>query len=305
MPYIKRTWREYKKNKYLFLLLAPVLIWYIIFEYGPLYGVQLAFKDFYILRGINDSPWVGLKHFVRMFSGDTDFKRILINTVLISTYKLIWGFPAPIILALLFNEVRNQVFKRVTQSISYLPHFFSWVMMAGFVIALLSPSSGVVNHILGWFGIPPIFFLTDPNWFRTTMVVTEIWKGVGWGTIIYLAALAGINPDLYEAAMMDGASRWKQTIHITIPSIANVIAILFIFSMSGILNAGFDQILNLYNPLVYSVGDIIDTYVYRVGLGQMQYSFSTAVGIFKNIIALFLILSVNWIIKRMGQEGLF
>lgn len=297
--------RNYIKNKFLLLLLLPAIAWYLLFQYGPLYGVQIAFKDYKLLLGIQGSEWVGFKHFALMFNGTSDFWRIFFNTVIISVYRIIFGFPAPILLALLFNEIRFSAFKRVTQSISYLPHFLSWVVLAGLLTTLLSPSQGIVNYVIILLGFEPIYFLADPDYFRLTLVVSNIWKEVGWGTIIYLAALAGVNPHLYEAAVIDGAGRWKQTMHITLPQIMPVISIMFIFSISGILDAGFDQILNLYNPAVYGVADILDTYVYRVGITQMQYSFTTAVGLFKNVIAFALVLLANYLIKKSGQEGLF
>lgn len=300
---LRATWNEYKKSKYLFLMLVPTLVWYAIFHYGPLYGVQLAFKEFSPIRGIWGSPWVGLEHFKFLFFQSPDFLRIFRNTVLISLYNLIFGFPAPIILALLLNEVRFSVFKRVAQSLSYIPHFFSWVVLAGIVTVMLSPSEGPVNYILKMLGMEPIYFLADSQYFRSTLVATGIWKEIGWGTIIYLAALSGVDPTLYEAAKIDGASRAKQTWYITLPSILPVITIMFILSLGGILNAGFDQIFNLYNPAVYDVADIIDTYVYRAGILGAQFGLTTAVGLFKNIIGIMLVLGTNYIVKKLGQEG--
>lgn len=300
---LRATWNEYKKSKYLFLMLVPTLVWYVIFHYGPLYGVQLAFKEFSPIRGIWGSPWVGLEHFKFLFFQSPDFLRIFRNTVLISLYNLIFGFPAPIILALLLNEVRFRVFKRVAQSLSYIPHFFSWVVLAGIVTVMLSPSEGPVNYMLKMLGMEPIYFLADSQYFRSTLVATGIWKEIGWGTIIYLAALSGVDPTLYEAAKIDGASRAKQTWYITLPSILPVITIMFILSLGGILNAGFDQIFNLYNPAVYDVADIIDTYVYRAGILGAQFGLTTAVGLFKNIIGITLVLGTNYIVKKLGQEG--
>ena len=285
-------------------MLAPVLAWYGIFEYGPLYGIQLAFKDFAIMKGISGSPWVGWKHFHYLFTASPDFARIFRNTVVISFYHIVFGFPAPIILALLLNEVRLARFKRVVQSISYLPHFLSWVILSGLLTAILSPTTGAVNVALQWLGFDPIYFMADPRYFRFTLVASNIWKEVGWGSIIYLAALAGIDPSLYEAAVMDGASRWKQTLYITLPQMLPVISIMFILRIGSVMNAGFDQIINMYNPAVYSVADIIDTYVYRIGLGQLQYSLTTAVGVFKNVIAFLLVLLTNYLVKKSGQEGL-
>ncbi|XOJ01712.1 ABC transporter permease [Paenibacillus polymyxa] len=299
------TWREYKKCRYLFLLLAPVMIWYAVFAYGPMYGIQLAFKDFRIMDGIWGSPWVGFKHFEFLFFQSPDFLMILKNTIIISFLHILFGFPAPIILALLINEIRSGAFKRVAQSLTYLPHFFSWVILSGILITLLSPSSGVVNYLLQLVGLESFYFLGDPNHFRSTLVISAIWKEVGWGTIIYLAALAGVQPEMYEAAVMDGASRWRQTLSITLPTIMPVIVLMFILRIGNVLDAGFDQILNLYSPATYSVADILDTYVYRVGLQNFQFSLTTAVGLFKNVIAFALVLTTNYMAKRFGQQGLF
>jgi putative aldouronate transport system permease protein len=297
------TWRQYKKNKYLFLMLAPVLIWYAIFHYGPMYGIQLAFKDFRIMKGIWESPWVGFKYFHYIFVMSPDFGKIMWNTIVISFLQIVFGFPAPIILALLFNEIRFPWFKKITQTISYLPHFLSWVIIGGILITLLSPSHGIVNYFITMFGHKPIYFLGEEDWFRFTLIVSGIWKEVGWGMIIYLAALAGVDSQLYEAAVIDGANRWKQTWHITLPSILPVITILLILRVGGIMDAGFDQIFNLYSPAVYGVADVLDTYVYRMGLMNAQFSLTTAIGLFKNVVALFLVLSTNYIVKKLGQEG--
>ncbi|MEN1984756.1 ABC transporter permease [Paenibacillus hubeiensis] len=299
----RETLKEYKKSKHLFIMLFPALVWFAIFHYGPLYGIQLAFKDFSPVKGIWGSEWVGLDHFRFLFFQSPDFARIFTNTLLISLYNLIFGFPAPIILALLLNELRSNLFKRFAQSISYIPHFFSWVILSGIIIVMLSPSEGPVNFILQMFGMEPIYFLADPNYFRPALVATGIWKEIGWGTIIYLAALSGVDPTLYEAAVIDGAGRWKRIFHITLPSILPVVSIMFILSLGGILNAGFDQIFNLYSPAVYEVADVIDTYVYRAGIVQGQFGLTTAVGLFKNVIGIALVLGTNYAMKKMGQEG--
>ncbi|MNI00422.1 putative multiple-sugar transport system permease YteP [compost metagenome] len=304
IAYQTSVWKEYAKCKYLFLMLAPVLVFYLVFEYGPLYGVQIAFKDYRIREGIWGSSWVGFKHFHYLFTASQDFPRVMKNTIILSFYHIVFGFPAPIMLALLFNEIRLNAFKRITQTISYLPHFLSWVILGGLLMTILSPSTGVVSELIQFFGYKPVYFLGDPEYFRFTLVVSSIWKEIGWGTIIYLAALSSIDPHLYEAAVMDGASRWKQTLHITLPSILSVICIMFIFRIGNILNAGFDQVLNLYSPNTYSVADILDTYVYRVGLTQLQYSLTAAVGLFKNVVAFIMVMLTNYAIKRMGQEGI-
>lgn len=301
---MRRIWKSHVKHKYLLFMFFPVLIWYGIFAYGPMYGVQLAFKDFRIMEGIWHSPWVGLKHFEFMFQSSPHFATVFKNTIVISLLQIAFGFPAPIILALVFNELRFHVFKKVAQSISYLPHFLSWVVMGGLIAAMLSPLTGIVNYVIQFFGVDPIYFLADKAWFRPTLIISSLWKEVGWSTIIFMAALAGIDQEQYEAAIVDGAGRWKQTVHITLPGIMPVIAIMFILRIAGIMDAGFDQILNLYNPLVYEVADIIDTYVYRMGIVGLQYSFNTAVGLFKNIIALILVVGANYLVKKMGQEGI-
>ncbi|WP_442050929.1 ABC transporter permease [Paenibacillus sp. 2TAB19] len=264
---------------------------------------MLAFKDFSPRLGIIGSPWVGLDHFKFLFFQSPDFMRIFRNTLLISFYNIIFGFPAPIILALLLNELRFKMFKRIAQSISYIPHFFSWVVLSGIIIVMLSPSEGPINFLMKMVGLEPIYFLADTNYFRATLVATNIWKEIGWGTIIYLAALSGIDPTLYEAAVIDGANRRKQIWYITIPSLLPVITIMFILSLGGILNAGFDQIFNLYNPAVYEVADVIDTYVYRAGILGAQFGLTTAVGLFKNVIGIMLVLSTNYVVKKLGQEG--
>ncbi|NSW92699.1 MAG: sugar ABC transporter permease [Firmicutes bacterium] len=293
----RRIWNY----KALFLMLLPGLCFILLFNYGPMYGLQIAFKDYNIGEGIWGSSWVGLKHF-KMFFSNASALRVLKNTLLISIYRLLWGFPAPIILALLINEVGNKAFKRVAQTISYLPHFISWVIAAGIVINVLSPSTGIINHFLKAIGIQPIYFMTDTRWFRTILVASGIWKEVGWGSVVYLAAISSIEIEQYDAAIVDGATRIQRMRYITIPSMLPLISIILILSMGGILNAGFDQIFNMYNPMVFEVSDIIDTYVYRIGLVQMNYSFSTAVGFFKSTVGLTLILIVQFITKQLGNS---
>ena len=251
------------------------------------------------------SPWVGLDHFVRLFNGTTDFGRVFRNTLLISLYRLFWGFPAPIILALLLNEVRQRQFKRTVQTISYLPHFLSWVVLGGVIRSILSPSTGVINLIITGLGGERIHFLADINWFVTVLITTGVWQQVGWGSIIFLAAIAGVDPQLHESAIVDGAGKIRQAWSITIPSIIPVIIIMFILRVGDILDAGFDQIFLLYNPAVYEVADIIDTYVYRLGLVELQYSFAAAVGLFKNVIGLILVVIVNRAAKIFGEYGLW
>lgn len=299
--------REIKKYRLYYLLIIPGLLYFIVFKYLPMLGVVVAFKDIAPYEGFDKilaDPWVGFKHFETFFSSYY-FWQILRNTLLISVYKIIAGFPAPIILALLLNEIRNTAFKKTVQTVSYLPHFISVVVMAGLLTNILSTRGGFVNVLIGLFGAQPIFFLGDSHYFRGVLVLSDVWKNIGWGSIIYLAAITGVDPGLYEAATMDGAGKLKQVWHITLPGISNIISIMLILSMGGILNAGFEQVLTLYSPSVYDVSDIIDTYVYRVGLQNLQYSFSTAVGLFKSIFSLVFVLASNMIAKKMGQEGIW
>ena len=294
------------RHRTLMLMFLPGFAFILLFNYGPIYGVQIAFKDFNISKGIWGSPWVGLKHFVSFFTVP-DNLRLLKNTVIISVLKLVFSFPAPIVLAIMINEIGGRVFKRTVQTISYLPHFISWVIIAGLVTAVLSPSTGVVNIIMKALGGRSIYFMTNSTSFRPILVISNIWKEIGWSSVIYLAALSGVDPQLYEAAMIDGSSRMQRVWHITIPSILSVVAIILILSMANILNAGFDQVFNMYNPSVYGVSDIIDTYVYRVGLGQMQFSFTTAMGLFKSLVGLLMVVIVNAATAGLGQSeyGLF
>jgi putative aldouronate transport system permease protein len=287
-----------------YIMLLPAIVYYLIFHYYPMYGAQIAFKDFKFNMGISGSPWVGFEHFVSLFSAPS-FYQILANTLIISFYKLIFGFPAPILFALLLNEVMNPRIKKVVQTISYLPHFISWVVLGGVFILFLSPTAGPINSLVGLFGFEPIFFLGDNDWFRSSLVWTHIWKGVGWGSIIYFAALAGIDTSLYEAAEIDGANRFHKMFYITIPSMFPVITIMFIFAVGGIINDDFDQVFNLYSPAVYQSGDVISTYVYRKGLVGMEFSFATAVGLFKNVIGFTLIIITNQIVKKYSDYSLW
>lgn len=295
---------NYWKNRYLVMLFFPAVIYYLIFHYAPLYGVQIAFKDYIFRKGIWNSPWIGFANFKNLFSMGT-FRQVFRNTLVISFYKLCFGFPAPILFAILLSEIRFVHFKKLTQTVSYLPHFVSWVVLGGLFMQLLSPSTGPINIFLKSIGAKPIYFLADAKWFRSVLVMTSLWKGIGWGSIIYLAAISGINPELYEAATIDGAGRFKKIVHITFPCIVPVVTIMFIFAVGGIINDDFDQIFNLYNPAVYKVADVISTYIYRVGLIEMKYSFSAAVGLFKNIIAFMMILGTNAITKRINEYGIW
>lgn len=293
------------KYRYLYLLAFPGMLYFIIFRYVPMYGVVIAFQDFRINKGIWESEWVGLAQFSKLFQGFS-FPTVFKNTVVISLYKLIFGFPAPIILALLLNEVKNARFKKVTQTIVYLPHFISWVILAGLISMFLHPDSGLINEIVKVFNNGRgIDFLVSKQYFRGILVITDIYKGVGWGSIVYIAAISAIDSTVYEAAMVDGANRLKQMWYITLPALKSTIVVMLILNMGGILNAGFEQILLLYNPLVYDVADIIDTYVYRNGIMSSNYSLSTAAGLFKSVISMGLIIITNKIAHMMEEDGLW
>ncbi|NOU76823.1 ABC transporter permease subunit [Paenibacillus sp. LMG 31458] len=292
--------RSLKKYKVLYVMMLPAIAYYILFHYVPMYGAVLAFKDFQLMKGIWNSPWIGMHHFMYAFS-DPVFLQVLKNTIIISFYKLIFGFPVPVVFALLLNEVASAKFKKLAQTISYLPHFISWVVMAGIFMSILS-IDGLVNSVIKLFGMDPVLFMGNEQYFRLILVLTEIYKSFGWGAIVYFAAISGINGELYEAAIIDGAGRFKRVIYITIPMLAPVMAILLILSMAGILDAGFDQIFNMYSVNVYRVSDIIDTYVYRKGMVEMKYSYATAVGLFKSVVALIMIVTVNQVIKTMGGK---
>jgi putative aldouronate transport system permease protein len=285
------------RYKWVYLLFLPAFTAALIFNYIPMYGVQIAFKNFQAVRGIWGSPFVGLSHFTRMFRNAT-FLLVFRNTLFISFLKIIIVFPSGIIFALFLNELKLQKVKKIYQTISYLPHFMSWIILAG-IIRDLTSMAGPINALIKITGGTPRMFLTDSMLFVPIIIITDIWHTMGWGSIVYLAAITGVPKELYESAELDGAGRFKKMVSITIPSILPVILILFILRLGHVLNAGFDQIFNLYNPLVYRVADIIDTYVYRVGLMDMNFSYSTAIGLFKNVIGVLLVLTTNYMTKRV------
>ena len=296
--------RELYRHRYLMLLMLPGIAYFVVFKYVPIYGLVLAFKEYDVHQGILLSPWAGLRHFRRLFEGQ-DVARVFWNTVEISALRIIFGFPMPIILALLLNEIFNTKFKRTVQTISYLPHFLSWVVVAGLITELLS-RRGIYGFIVRLLDMEPTVLLTSQTWFIPILIISGIWKEVGWGT----NHLPGHHVEhqsraLRGGAVVDGASRWRRAISITLPGILPVTAILLILSMSQILNAGFDQIFNLYNTLVYEIADIIDTYIYRVGLQGFEFEFGTAVGLTKNVIALVLVLAVDRIVRRFTGYGLW
>lgn len=307
-PEHERTaWERFRKDvvrdKWLYLLLLPGMIFLIIFRYIPIFGNVIAFMD-YNPYDTAASTWVGFDHFVDLLTRP-QFLQVFGNTLYISILKMVCGFPIPIILALMMNEMKNMKFKKVSQTLLYLPNFISWVVLSGLIMNMLDPDTGLVTSIINSISGEKIQVLTDTRYFVPMLIVTDIYKGAGWGTIIYFAALSGIDPQLYEAAEIDGARKWKQLLHITLPSITPTIVVMLILSCNNIVNAGFDQIFMLYSALVYSVADIIDTYVYRIGIKNADYSFSTAAGLFKSVIAFVMILIVNTVAKKTGNEGIW
>lgn len=302
--YLRNLGEDLKRDWQLYLLLAPMVIWFALFLYKPMDGLQIAFKDFSIFRGIEASPWVGFAHFQTLFSNDL-FIRSFWNTLIISSLGLIFAFPVPIILALMFNEVQNAVARRWAQTIVYLPHFISVVIVAGIVISFLSPSTGVVNLILRSLGFEPIYFLTQPEWFRPIFIGSSIWKEAGFDSIIYLAAIAGVSPTLYESARVDGASRWQMMWRITLPCILPTIIIMLIIRIGNLVEVGFEYIILLYQPSTYETADVVSTFIYRTGLQGTQYDLATAAGLFNAVIAFILVYSANRISRKVSSTSLW
>lgn len=304
-----RTLRYLRNNYSLYIMLLPALAFLLIYKFLPLYGMVIAFKDFNIFLSDNafvsivKSPWVGFSHFNRLFS-NPEFFSVLKNTLVLSFYKIIFLFPLPILLAILLNELRGKYFKKITQTILYMPHFLSWVVIFGLFFTLLS-SDGVVNTFLSRMSINEVAFFTDPSIFRGLLVFTDGWKDIGWNTIVYLAALTSIDESQYEAAIIDGANRFKQILYITIPNLLPIIALMLTMRLSSVLNAGYEQILVMYNPAVYSSADIIQTYVYRIGLGQMDFSLGTALGAFESAVAFILVMSCNFFSRKVLGKSLW
>ena len=305
VPQHKRSfWGNLCYYKEYYLLLIPGRLFFLVFCYGPMYGLVIAFQDYYPLKGVTGSKMVGLKHFRALFT-DPFFLSVLKNTIVISFYKLLVCFPAPILLCLALNEISNYRFKKIAQSVSYLPHFVSWVVVSGIIIEFLSPSRGPINILLQNLGMEPIFFVAEPKYFRGVLVLSDLWKSVGWGSIVYLAAVTSVDPTLYEAAEMDGAGRIKKIIHVTIPALAPIITVMFIMESGKILNDSFEQVYNFLTPSTYAVGDVISTFVYRMGIQKMQYSFTTAVDLFKNIISFMLVVMTNYIARKTNDYALW
>lgn len=294
---------DFIRNKSIYIMLVPVLIYYIVFMYMPMYGAIIAFKDFKPQLGVTGSPWAGFKHFESFFASPS-FKSVLCNTFRISFCSLIFGFPAPIILALLLNELRSQKFAKVVQNFTYMPHFISVVVICG-MVRVFTMDDGIIVYIMTLFGFEAKSLMNYPEYFTTIYVASEIWQTVGWNSIIYLAALTAVDAQLYEAAMLDGAGRWKQTIHITIPSIMPTIIIMLILKVGQILNVGFEKIILLYNSSTMSVADVISSYSYRKGLIDLNWSFSSAVGLFNSAVNFIFVISMNWFSKKVSDTGLW
>lgn len=301
---MKQTLRLIKRDRLLLFMLLPGILYFLVFKYAPMYGVVIAFQRYNLYKGIFHSEWVGLKYFIEFFQGP-DAWRLIRNTLLLNVYQLLFAFPAPILLALAFNELRKAWFKKISQTISFLPHFISTVVIAGLVVNFLSPSTGLANKLLGLFGVSPISFMMMPDYFRTIFISMGIWKSVGWGTIIYLAAMAGINPELYEAASIDGASKLKKVWYVTLPGIIPVIIILFILQLGDILSVGAESIILLYNPVTYETADVLSTYVYRRGLISGEFSFAAAVDLFNSVVGLILVFAANKISKKATETSIW
>ena len=299
-----RLGKNIRKNWILYVMILPVVIYYIIFAYAPLYGIQLAFKNFIIKDGIWGSPWIGFEHFVRFFKS-YNFGLLMKNTIGISLYSLLVGFPIPIVFALMLNYIRNRYLKKSVQMISYAPYFISTVVMCGMIVIFLNPDTGIFNTIRGFFGLEALDFLSRPEWFKSIYVWTGVWQGMGWSSIIYISALSGVDYQMHEAAIVDGASKLQRIIHIDLPSIKPTIIMLLILQMGSLMGVGFEKVFLLQNTLNVQASSVISTYVYQVGLLNNDYGYSTAIGLFNSVINMLLLVAANQICKRLTQESLF
>ena len=299
-----KFWHKALRNWQLYLMFLPVFLYFLIFHYFPMYGIQIAFKEFSGALGIWGSPWVGFVHFERFFNSN-NFGEVLWNTITISLYSLVVSFPCPILLALMLNEVKSRFFKKTVQTITYAPYFISVVVLAGMIILFLSPQSGIFNMMREALGMEPINYMYEGKYFKTIYVLSGVWQSTGWGSIIYLSALAGIDPALHEAAVIDGASRLKRIWHINLPGILPTVCIMLIMNCGSLMNVGFEKVFLLMNDINLSSAEVISTYVYKVGLQQSQYSFSTAIGLFNSVINFILLISVNAIVRKLDQTSLF
>ena len=292
------------KNKWLYVMILPGLLYFLIFKYIPMYGLIISFQDYKPFQGIRGSNWVGFKHFERLFT-EPDFLNILTNTLVLFGMNILFFFPVPIIIALMLNELRSSFFKRLFQSLVYLPHFMSWVIIVSIGYVILTMDGGILNELIAMLGLEKVNFLLSPAWFRPTYIIQVIWREAGWGTIIYLAAIASVDTQLYEAARMDGATRLRQIWHITLPAIRSVIIILLILKIGDVLELGFEHVYLLLNAMNREVAEIIDTYVYTAGLLQGKFSYSTAIGFFKSLVGLVMVVLANKLAKKFGEEGVY
>ncbi|MBP1916721.1 putative aldouronate transport system permease protein [Lederbergia galactosidilyticus] len=301
---IKRVKRSLKRNFILYLLVFPVIIYFLVFKYFPMYGVQIAFKEFIATKGITGSEWIGIEHFQRFFNSHY-FWRLIKNTLGIGVYQLVVGFPVPIILALLINEVRKSAFKRFVQTVTYAPHFLSVIVLVGMLFLFLSPTNGIVNKLIELFGGEPIFFMTEASWFKTTYVFSGVWQQMGWSSIIYLAALSAVDPQLHDAAKIDGASRLERIWYVNIPAILPTIIILLILQSGQVLSVGFEKVFLMQNDLNMEASDVIATHIYRSGILGAQYDYSTAIGLFESGINFIILIMVNYFAKRTSSTSLW
>ncbi|MFD2117552.1 ABC transporter permease [Paenibacillus yanchengensis] len=302
--YFQELGKDVFRDRLLYILLIPFLAWFFIFKYVPMWGIQIAFKDFSLFQGIASSPWVGFEYF-KEFIGNEYFMRVFRNTIIISLYGLFINFPAQIILAIMITEVTRQKFKKIVQTLTYLPHFISVVVVAGIVTTFLSPETGLINLVLEKFGFDKTYFLTNPDYFRGIYTIMNLWKETGFASIVFIAAISGIDTQQYEAAKMDGASKIKQIIHVTLPGILPTIVVMFILKIGSILSVGYETIILLYQPATYETADVISTYVYRSGLLDGRYDFATAVGLFNSVVALVLVVLANRWSKKVTNAGLW
>jgi len=301
---VNRGWKKFLRDRWLLLMMVPGIIYYVVFKFLPMYGVIIAFKKFNVYLGILKSPWVGFKHFVNFFNAPY-FWQLIRNTMLINIYSLVFTFPMPIILAIAFNEIYRARLKKPLQSITFLPHFISTVVVTSLVLRFLAPTSGIVNKLLGYIGVEPVSFLTDPKYFRSIYIIMEVWKGVGWSSILFIAALSRIDTALYEAAVVDGSSKLQQQWYITLPSIIPTIVIMLILRVGHLLDLGAQTIILLYNPMIYETADVLSTFVYRRGIVNADFSYAAAVDLFTSVIGFVLIISSNKISKMVTDSGLW
>lgn len=299
----EQRWKKIKKCKYLYIIMVIPMIYYILFHYMPMYGVIVAFKDYNIVKGVMGSPWAGFKHFQK-FLTDPYFWKLVRNTLLLNIYGLVWGFPIPIILALLLNELKGGRFKRLVQTVSYLPHFISTVVVCGMVVNFLS-YDGILNQLVEAFGGGRIQWLMDPKYFRTIFTASGIWQTAGWTSIIYLSALTGVDQEVVEAAMIDGANRWNRIRHVTLPAISATISTMLIMNLGKLMNLGYEKVLLLYNGSTYETADVISTYVYRRGILSNDFSYATAVGLFQSVIGVILLITANKVSKKISETSLW